>query len=262
VLIDAHCHPFDSFSATGEKLEPPLNKKVLFASSAWNLEQFVFNKDEGMNGVHAFAVHPQLPAVNPTFVRDSLETFYRLASEGGLGAVGETGFDLFDSRFRSTESLQTELFNIHTEIAIAKSLPLVLHVRKAVHKVFAYTKALKKVSAVVFHSYSGTVADGESLLRRGVNAYFSFGSSILLNHKAAVRACALLPLERILTETDAPYQPISGSFSDWKDLPVILQGILRLRNGQTDINGLEEQIHKNFHSIFTSALGTPTVPRD
>jgi TatD DNase family protein len=250
MLIDAHCHPFDFFSATRESLEPPPNKEVLFASSAWNLEQFIFNKKSNVNAVHAFAVHPQLPAVNPSLIQDSLETLYRLAHEGNLQAVGETGFDLFGGRYRSTERLQTELFNIHAELAITKNLPLILHVRKAMHKIFAHIKILKKAPAVVFHSYSGTAADGESLLRRGVNAYFSFGSSILLNHKTAIQACASLPFERLLTETDAPYQPLHRDFSDWGDLLVILQSFLRLRDEKIDINGLEEQIHENFRNIY------------
>ncbi|MDR0785758.1 MAG: TatD family hydrolase [Treponema sp.] len=249
MLIDAHCHPFDFFSATGKKLESP-NKEIFFASSAWNLEQFLFNKASGANGVHAFAVHPQLPVVNPSLVQGSLETLYRLASENQLQAVGETGFDFFNEEFRSTEKLQTELFIAHAELAIAKSLPLILHIRRAMREVFTHSKILKKTSAVVFHSYSGAVAEGESLLRRGVNVYFSFGSSILLNHKTAIQACALLPFERLLTETDAPYQPLRHDFSDWKDLLAILQGILRLRGEKTDINGLEEQIYENFHNAY------------
>ncbi|MDR0410456.1 MAG: TatD family hydrolase [Treponema sp.] len=251
MLIDAHCHPFDFFSITKEKLEAPPNKEVLFASSAWNLEQFLFNKENGVDAVHAFAVHPQLPTVNPSLVRDSLETLYGLASsKKKLQAVGETGFDLFNEKLRSTEKLQTELFIAHVELAIAKSLPLILHVRKAMHKIFVYSKILKKTPAVVFHSYSGTAADGESLCRRGVNAYFSFGSSILLNHKTAVQACALLPLEHLLTETDAPYQPFRRDFSDWKDLSMILQKVLRLRGEKIDISGLEERISENFRNVY------------
>ncbi|MDR0645064.1 MAG: TatD family hydrolase [Treponema sp.] len=246
MLIDAHCHPFDFFSITGKQLEPPPYKEIFFASSAWNLEQFIFNKEKGANMIHAFAVHPQLPAVNPSLVQDSLETLHRLASENKLQAVGETGFDFFNEKFRSTEKLQIELFTVHVELAIAKSIPLVLHVRRAMREVFAHSKNLKKTPAVVFHSYSGTVADGESLLRHGVNAYFSFGSSILLNHKTAMQACALLPFERLLTETDAPYQPFHRSFSDWEDLPTILQGILRLRGEKVTIHELEEQIGENF----------------
>lgn len=233
----------------GRKLEPPSNKEVLFVSSAWNLEQFVFNKENYVNAIHAFAVHPQLPTVTPSLVQDSLETLYRLASENKLQAIGETGFDLFNERFRSTEKLQAELFTIHAELAIAKSLPLILHIRRAIHKVFAHSRILKKTPAIIFHSYSGTTADGESLLRRGINAYFSFGSSIMLNHKTAIQACASLPLERLLTETDAPYQPLHRDFSDWKDLPMILQSLLHLRDEKIDINRLEEQICENFHNM-------------
>jgi TatD DNase family protein len=97
-------------------------------------------------------------------------------------------------------------------------------------KVFFYARTLKKLPAVVLHSYSGTLREGLALLKRGVEAYFSFGTPLHLNHKTAMEACALLPPERLLLETDAPYQPLRGrAFSHWEDLPLILRGAAALR---------------------------------
>jgi TatD DNase family protein len=123
------------------------------------------------------------------------------------------------------------------------------------HKVFAHTAALKRLPAVVLHSYMGTAEEGMSLLRRGVNAYFSFGAAILLNHKTAIRACALLPLDHLLLETDAPYQPLRGrEFSRWADLAAILRGAAKLRNeagaGGGDPAELEAAADRNFAGVF------------
>jgi TatD DNase family protein len=101
----------------------------------------------------------------------------------------------------------------------------------------------------------GTLGEGESLLRRGVNAYFSFGTPILLNHKEAIRSCAALPLDRLLLETDAPYQPLrSRAFSRWSDLTVILHRAAEIRK-EAGLSGghpaeLEAATDKNFHSVF------------
>ena len=73
-----------------------------------------------------------------------------------------------------------------------------LHVRRAMHKIFPYTGALKKLPAVVFHSWPGSPDEGFSFLRRGINAFFSFGTTIMLNHKNAIRSCAAFPAERLL----------------------------------------------------------------
>jgi TatD DNase family protein len=187
-----------------------------------------------------------------TALLDLLET---LAAGGKLNAVGETGIDLYHSRFRATEAVQEELFTAHLEVALKYRLPVVLHIRRAMHRVFARTALLKKLPAVVFHSYSGTPGEAEALLRRGVNAYFSFGAVILLNHKEAIRACAALPPDRLLLETDAPYQPLRGrECSRWADLPAILRGAANIRReagapccGPAE---LEAAIDRNFSAIF------------
>jgi TatD DNase family protein len=108
---------------------------------------------------------------------------------------------------------------------------------------------------VVFPSYLGTAGEGASLLARGINAFFAFGASILLNHKTAIEAAAALPLDHLLTETDAPYQPLRGrAFSRWADLAAILQGMAKIR-GETGRPGsnpaeLEAAIEANFHAAF------------
>jgi TatD DNase family protein len=101
----------------------------------------------------------------------------------------------------------------------------------------------------------GTAEEGASLLRRGVNAYFSFGAGILLNHKTAIRSCASLPLDRLLLETDAPYQGLRGrAFSRWADLPVILRGAAAIRRQAGATGGFPEELEavtdRNFASIF------------
>jgi TatD DNase family protein len=291
---DAHAHPFDlarRFSAEqpcdtgpGAAEQERRSLGIACAASAWNGEQFACHqelasqacRDNAAPMALCFAVHPQLPAVEdmkaageavkeegaaedaPPFTA-LLELLETLAAEGRLNAVGETGIDLYDSRFRATEAVQEELFTAHLEIALKYRLPVVLHIRRAMHTVFARTAFLKKLPAVVFHSYSGTPGEAEALLRRGVNAYFSFGAVILLNHKEAIRSCAALPLDRLLLETDAPYQPLGGrKFSRWADLPAILRGAVQIRREADapcgDPAELEAAIDRNFYRIFLPGM--------
>jgi len=92
-------------------------------------------------------------------------------------------------------------------------------------------------------------------LRHKVNVYFSFGNTITLNHKQAIRSCALLPIDRLLTETDAPYQTRRGNqFSSWEDLPLILETMSALRceaGNNISKEELETQIELNFRKNFT-----------
>jgi TatD DNase family protein len=201
-----------------------------------------------------------MPRVNTTELLQTLET---LAAEKRVAAVGETGFDLFDGAYRDTEKEQEELFRRHLDVAIEEGLPVVLHIRRAMRKVFAYSRELKALPAVVFHSYSGTLAEGEALLRRGINAYFSFGAAILLNHRAAMASCARLPLERLLTETDAPFQPLRGRpFSSWADLSAIIAGAAALRREAGSAVGcaaLEAAVDRNFRQVYGSRQSRPNT---
>jgi TatD DNase family protein len=184
-----------------------------------------------------------------------LDTLVFFAAGGRLDAVGETGFDLYNGAFRETEALQDELFRAHLETARRYELPVVLHIRRAMHKVFLYARELRKIPAVIFHSYSGTQGEGRSLLNRGINVFFSFGTAILLNHKEARRCCASLPVDRLLLETDAPYQALRGNrVSSWADLPAILQAAAVLRREAEQPGGnpaaLEQLVAENFFRAY------------
>jgi TatD DNase family protein len=281
MACDAHAHPSDLLERFPGAERERRGLGIACAASAWNAPSFALHqgladqaRSEGAAAIAlCFAVHPQL-AVSP-FARSGdgpadrnwalplLELLETLAGSSALNAIGETGFDLYNSAFRDTEAVQDGLFAAHLETALRHGLPLVIHARRAMHKVFAHTAALKKLPAVVFHAYMGTAAEGESLLRRGVNAYFSFGAGILLNHRTAIRSCATLPLEHLLLETDAPYQPLRGrEFSCWADLAAILRGAAAIR-GEAGSNGgraeeLERATDRNFADVFFPRAPRPT----
>jgi TatD DNase family protein len=265
MLTCAHCHPFDLVRVYPEAEEERRRLNVLAAASSCDMEEFSYI--EGLAGkavtdgeaaiLPCFAVHPQMPAlaasgnkITENVINDSLETLLELAAAGRIAAVGECGFDLYNAQFRETEAAQDGIFAAHLEVALRYGLPVVIHARRAMHKIFTAAAALKKCKAVIFHSWPGTLEEGTSLLRRGVNAYFSFGNAIRLNHKQAMRCCALFPSERLLTETDAPFQaPRGRDFSHWADLPGIIETAAALRRA-AGAKELEAQIEANFRAAF------------
>ena len=263
-MTDAHCHPRDLLEYLADAEEERRKAGVVAAASSWNAEEFEYHeglarkaREEGAPPLFlCFALHPQLAAGEGGFSFSAgLELLRSLALEKRLDAVGETGFDLYNERFRAGEKLQDELFAGHLEVAVKHNLPLVLHVRRAMHKVFPFAKELKKLPAVVFHSWPGTRGEGEALLRRGINAFFSFGAVVLKNHKDAVTCAALFPPDRLLLETDAPYQPLRGSaFSSWRDLSRICSAIAAFRKeAGSPCNTPEEldaQTTENFFRVF------------
>lgn len=180
-----------------------------------------------------FGIHPQAP------VEKELQTLERLISENRIAAVGEIGLDRFNEELAQTMELQKKLFVAHLETAETAKLPVILHIRKAIPEIFEQIQRLKKIKKVIFHSYCGTAAEAESILDHGVNAYFSFGNALLNGHKKAVETVRFLPEERILTETDAPYQPKKGEeFSKPQDILQILDKIAEIRS---DLSNFSEK---------------------
>jgi TatD DNase family protein len=77
----------------------------------------------------------------------------------------------------------------------------------------------------------------------------------MLNHREAMRCCAVFPVNRLLTETDAPFQPLRGkNFSSYVDLEHILETAAALRRESgtecSSVEELEKIIEENFRTIF------------
>ncbi|MDR2543851.1 MAG: TatD family hydrolase [Treponema sp.] len=266
MFTDVHCHPFDLSQFFPQFEQKRRQLKVLAAASSCSVEEFTHNETIARNAqldgftplLPYFGIHPQQLEVRNEKLEigneNLLEIIDMLAKEKRIAAIGECGFDLYNDNFKKTEKMQESFFSAQIEIALKHDLPVVLHVRRAMHKIFAAAKDLSKCRAVVFHSWSGTLEEGQSLLRRGVNAFFSFGNTIKLNHKQAKRSCAFLAADRLLTETDAPYQPRLGqAFSLWADIPLIIEATCALRyeaGNNISAKELENTIENNFKKIF------------
>jgi TatD DNase family protein len=267
-MHDAHCHPFDLAQKIAADTAKTTVKaaQIAFAvpcvASAWGKDDFLYNESlaEKAKNTNApiflsFGVHPQLLAADKSAVSASFALLLTFVQAKRLDAIGEIGFDLFDERYRPTEKEQDALFADELAVAMRYELPVILHVRKAMHKIFAYKKQLKHIKAVIFHGFSGTERDASALLAAGINASFSFGTAILNNHKKAQKAVSVIPPQRLLFETDAPYQPSRGNeYSHYRDLRPILEKAAALRREAgsdfSDVHALEALTDAQFFSLF------------
>jgi len=263
MLTDAHCHPFDLVGCLSNAEDERRQLGVMCASSATTEKEFEYCENLAMRAkggaplLPCFAIHPQMTANAEQSAKKGERLIFldSLAAHGRLAAVGETGFDLYNDVFRETEKIQDDLFAAHLDTAIRYDLPIVIHARRAMHKIFSYTALLKKCVSVIFHSWPGTKGEGESLLARGVNAFFSFGMSVTHNRRESIRCIAAFPSDRILTETDAPYQPLRGAnFSCYADLVFLLETAAALRReagAEVSAADLEKQVEENFRAAFS-----------
>jgi TatD DNase family protein len=203
--------------------------------------------------VSSFGIHPQSPGFG------NADFLARLAAEGRIAAIGEVGFDFFADRPERTRNAENEraqraAFEYQLALAERLGLPLLLHLRKAMDQAFAYAPRLRRLPAAIFHSFAGSARDAESLVARGVPAFFSFGAPILNGNKRAAAACAAVPAERLLAETDAPWQPPRRASPDAagycraEDIGAIILGMSRIR--EVPAENLSEVLVRNFIRAF------------
>ncbi|MBO4699798.1 TatD family hydrolase [bacterium] len=231
MILDAHFHLKQLLDVSLEQADFIKENDFLGFCSCRKIsevefvENFISQNPEAAEKLKiSFGIHPQAPD------EKDLQTLEKLIAEKRISAVGEIGLDRFDEEFAKTFELQKKLFAIQLEIAETAGLPVILHIRKAIPEIFEQIQILKKIRKVIFHSYSGTAAEAESILNHGVNAYFSFGNALLNGHKKAAETVKTLPEDRILTETDAPYQPKKGeNFSKPQDILEIEKKIREIK---------------------------------
>lgn len=202
-----------------------------------------------------YGIHPQSPSIrDKSFIEEELAFLENLLAAKKIIAIGECGFDFFTPEFKSTAAEQEIVFNEQLFLAQKYNLPLVLHLRKAIEKIFTYSRELKKLPAVIFHSFPGTLREAQSLTNHGINAFFSFGKPILNGKKSAIECVQNLPLENLLLETDAPYQTLKGEKETFpSDIKKVYQKASELRG--LSLQELSEAIYVNFQHVTCAFKG-------
>ena len=202
---------------------------------------------QGPQIVFSYGLHPQ--SAGYIDIKTNADFLEQLLQNKKLSAIGEAGFDYFNDEFKAAAELQEEMFNIQLDLALKYNLPLVIHCRKANEKLFEYSKQLKKLPAVLFHSFMGTPIEAKSLLNRGINGFFSFGKQVMNNNKKVIACVRDLPDDFILTETDAPWQFLKGeSHTNPLEIKKIFEAFCQIRNEDHEI--LSQQIKQNFLTLF------------
>ena len=125
-------------------------------------------------------------------------------SEPQVVAIGEVGLDFYWSR--EFEQAQLAAFEEQVKWSVEYRLPLMIHCRKAQHELVAILKRYQNdLPGGVFHCFTGNAIEAQELLQferfvLGIGGVLTFKKSKLPETLAEV-----VPMDRIVLETDAPY---------------------------------------------------------
>ncbi len=135
-----------------------------------------------------------------------LEEIWQLSKENKVVAIGEIGLDYY-KRFSSPEN-QRRLFMNLLDLARQRSLPVIIHCRQAQEEVINILKDTQLPGGVM-HCFSGDEEFLKQVLDLGL--YISFTCNLTYKKSDRLREIArLVPLERLLLETDAPFLAPEG----------------------------------------------------
>ncbi len=199
----------------------------------------------------AVAIHPNEVARYATAgeLDAALTEIDALAGQPRVRAIGETGLDFFRTGEEGWAD-QVSAFEAHIEIAKRHGIALQIHDRDAHDEVIATLLRVGAPERTVFHCFSGDAAMAQFCAEQGW--YLSFAGTVTFRSAPALReALAIIPRDRILIETDAPYltpQPFRGRPNAPYLIPVTLRAMAD--HLDTDTSMLGAQIASNSEAVY------------
>jgi len=206
MLIDTHCHlDFDQFDSDRELvIKRALGNKVEYIINVnSDISSAKKVKDLAQEYPSIFFTIGHHPHYAEKFRKNIIDEIKPLFEHPKLVAIGEVGLDYY--RNLSKKESQIKVFNEFIGLSKQLSLPLITHCRESENDIFdILNKEFKDFRNIVFHCFSGTRDFLEKCLSR--DAMFSFTGNITYPKAVNLRSIIkMMPLEKIMLETDAPY---------------------------------------------------------
>lgn len=179
----------------------------IYAAVGWHPVDAIEWRDEYLSWLKELSIHPKVVA------------------------LGEMGLDYhWDT---SPKDIQQEVFRKQIRLAKEIQMPIIIHNREATADVIQILQEenAKEIGGIM-HCYSGTVAEVQDCL--DMNFYISLGGPVTFkNAKEAKEVAQIVPLDRLLVETDAPYlapHPFRGKRNEPAHVKLVAEEIARLRD--------------------------------
>lgn len=215
-IFDTHSHYADSaFDGDRDELLAALpDKGVRFAALAGSsMQDSAENVALAQKYGYIYAavgVHPESVDETPSDYREKLTELVKSSEK--VRAIGEIGLDYHYENYDRDK--QILFFRQQLELASELSLPVIVHSRNASEDTLDILKEYRPAGVV--HCFSGSAEVAKEVIKLGMYIGFT-GVLTFKNAKKALRALEVVPLDRLLLETDCPYmapEPLRGRRCD------------------------------------------------
>jgi len=205
-MIDSHCHldhePLLSDLINVIKRSKEVGIKILLTIST-SFESFarikkIIQEDEMIYGT--IGIHPHETTQNKITSNTIVKNFI---DNPKIIGIGETGLDFYYEN--SDKDDQIKSFKEHIEASIQTNSPLIIHSREAENETFNILNEYKNQNLkILMHCFTGSKNFAKKLL--SLNAFFSASGIITFKNSLELQdTFKILPIDKILIETDSPF---------------------------------------------------------
>lgn len=239
MLIDSHAHIYDEmFDAEGGA------ESIVSRMDSDNLEYIVCvgcdmpssrtsvalaDKHERVYatvGVHPYDAH--------TVTKENLEVLAELAAHKKVVAIGEIGLDFH--RDGSDRQLQVKAMCAQYDLARQIELPTMYHIRDGFGEFCEFIKTRDFPEGGVLHCFSGSRELAEQFVKKGF--YVSFSGTVTYRNAVNLwRAAEVVPIDRLMIETDSPYltpSALRGQINHPANVKYVAQKLAELKGVSAD----------------------------
>ncbi len=177
----------------------------------------------------AVGIHPEDCENLPD---DYISQIKTLAANKKVRAIGEIGLDYHYDGF--SREKQIACFKEQLKLAQELDFPVVIHSRDATKDTLDILAKYRPRGVV--HCFSGSAETAREILRLGLMISFT-GVLTFKNAKKTVEACEVIPLDRIMLETDCPYMspvPYRGERCDSSMVRFTAEKLAQIKGISTD----------------------------
>ncbi|MBR6028948.1 MAG: TatD family hydrolase [Clostridia bacterium] len=194
----------------------------------------------------AVGIHPRWSAAREA---GDIDRLAELLHRREVRAIGEIGLELGRADDPPLEN-QSRMCEDQLILAADLNKPVCLHIIRAHENMLSLLKRFGGRVKGVCHGFSGSWELAQAYLKLGL--YIGIGGVVTWpTSKKAVRCAEMIPADRLLLETDSPWQTLSphqGGRNEPAYLPLILRRVAEIRG--EDIERLAEQTTANAIALF------------
>lgn len=235
MFFDTHCHLNDK--AFKDDIEGYIQRAKYEGVTrllviAWDIsssKKAIKLADMHENVYAAVGIHPVDAVRTP---KSDLLILEKLLTHPKVVALGEIGLDYHWIKDLNERQIEHEFFTAQIKLANKYKKPIIIHMRDATEDTYNVLKDNRPDYEGIMHSYSASKEMVKPFIDLGF--YIGLGGPVTyLNAKEPKEVAKVVPKDRLLLETDAPYlspHPFRGKQNESSRIPIIAQMIADLRN--------------------------------